>query len=174
LVCTTGFSNSKRSKSVYEGIGWEIPRLLEMMPTASDWYFDMAAQIDMPRWSQGRVVLVGDAAYCASPMSGQDTSIALIGAYVLAGELAAAPGDHLRAFEEYEIVMRPFVEANQALGLRSSKIMRSGETKSVRGWLLKQLMRIVPGPVTQWLINRSTERIAKAANAICLKNYRPS
>ena len=158
-------------KTVYEGIGWEIPRLLEMMPTASDWYFDMAAQIDMPRWSQGRVVLVGDAAYCASPMSGQGTSIALIGAYVLAGELAAASGDHLRAFAEYESVMRPFVEANQALGLRSSKIMRSGETKSVRGWLLKQLMRIVPGPVTEWLINRSTERITKAANAICLKDY---
>jgi 2-polyprenyl-6-methoxyphenol hydroxylase-like FAD-dependent oxidoreductase len=158
-------------KTIYEGIGWEIPRLLEMMPTASDWYFDMAAQIDMPRWSQGRVVLVGDAAYCASPMSGQGTSIALIGAYVLAGELAAASGDHLRAFAEYESVMRPFVEANQALGFRSSKIMRSGETKSVRGWLLKQFMRILPGPVTEWLINRSTERITKAANAICLKDY---
>jgi 2-polyprenyl-6-methoxyphenol hydroxylase-like FAD-dependent oxidoreductase len=142
-----------------------------MMPTASDWYFDQAAQIDMPRWSQGRVVLVGDAAYCASPMSGQGTSIALIGAYVIAGELAAASGDHLRAFAEYESVMRPFVEANQALGLRSSKIMRSGETKSVRGWLLKQLLRILPGPVTEWLINRSTERITKAANAICLKDY---
>jgi 2-polyprenyl-6-methoxyphenol hydroxylase-like FAD-dependent oxidoreductase len=158
-------------KAVYEGIGWEVPRLLEMMPTASDWYFDMAAQIDMPRWSQGRVVLVGDAAYCASPMSGQGTSLALIGAYVLAGELAAASGDHLRAFAEYESAMRPFVEANQALGLRSSKIMRSGESKSVRGWLLKQLMRIVPGPVTEWIINRSTQRIAKAANAISLKDY---
>ena len=67
--------------------------------------------------------------------------------------------------------MRPFVEANQALGLKSSKIMRSGETKSVRGWLLKQLMRIMPGPVTEWLINRSTERIRKAANAISLKDY---
>jgi 2-polyprenyl-6-methoxyphenol hydroxylase-like FAD-dependent oxidoreductase len=158
-------------KTVYEGIGWEVPRLLEMMPTASDWYFDMAAQIDMPRWSQGRVVLVGDAAYCASPMSGQGTSIALIGAYVLAGELAAASGAHLRAFAEFENVMRPFVEANQALGLKSAKIMRSGERKSVRGWLLKQLMRIVPGPVTEWLINRGTERITKAANAICLKDY---
>jgi 2-polyprenyl-6-methoxyphenol hydroxylase-like FAD-dependent oxidoreductase len=158
-------------KTVYEGIGWEVPRLLEMMPTASDWYFDMAAQIDMPRWSQGRVVLVGDAAYCASPMSGQGTSIALIGAYVLAGELAAASDAHLRAFAEFENVMRPFVEANQALGLKSAKIMRSGERKSVRGWLLKQLMRIVPGPVTEWLINRGTERITKAANAICLKDY---
>src|SRR5215831_2515930 len=117
--------------TVYEGIGWEVPRLLEMMPTALDWYFDKAAQIGMPRWSQGRVVLVGDAGYCASPMSGQGTSIALIGAYVLAGELAAASGNHQRAFAEFESLMRPFVEANQALGLKSSKRMRSGESKSV-------------------------------------------
>jgi 2-polyprenyl-6-methoxyphenol hydroxylase-like FAD-dependent oxidoreductase len=145
-----------------------------MMPTASDWYFDMAAQIDMPRWSQGRVVLVGDAAYCASPMSGQGTSIALIGSYVLAGELAAASGDHSRAFAEYEGVMRPFVAANQALGLRSAKLMRSGETTSIGAWLLKQLMRMVPGRMTEWIINRSTERITRAANAIRLKNYSTS
>jgi len=158
-------------KTVYEGIGWEVPRLMELMPTASDWYFDKAAQINMPRWSQGRVVLVGDAAYCASPMSGQGTSLALIGAYVLAGELAATSGDCLRAFAEYENAMRPFVEANQALGLRSSKIMLSGKNKSVSGWLLKQFMRIMPGPVLEWIINRSTERIRKAANAISLKDY---
>jgi len=142
-----------------------------MMPTATDWYFDKAAQINMPQWSEGRVVLVGDAAYCASPMSGQGTSLALIGAFVLAGELAAASGYCLRAFAEYESAMRPFIEANQALGLRSSKIMLSGENKSVRGWLLKQFMRLMPGPVLEWIINRSTERIRKAANAISLKNY---
>src|SRR5262245_46520248 len=144
-----------------------------MMPTATDWYFDMAAQIHMPRWPHGRVVLVGDAAYCASPMSGQGTSIALIGAYVLAGELASASGAHLRAFAQFENVMRPFVEANQALGLRSAKLMRSGEKKSVVGWLLKQLMRIVPGRMTEWIINRSTERITRAANAVRLKDYSP-
>jgi 2-polyprenyl-6-methoxyphenol hydroxylase-like FAD-dependent oxidoreductase len=158
-------------KTVYEGLGWEVPRLMELMPTASNWYFDKAAQINMPRWSQGRVVLVGDAAYCASPMSGQGTSLALIGAYVLAGELAATSGDCLRAFAEYEKSMRPFVEANQALGLRSSKVMLSGKNKSVSGWLLKQFMRIMPGPVLEWIINRSTERIRKAANAISLKDY---
>ena len=158
-------------KTVYEGLGWEVPRLMDLMPTASDWYFDKAAQINMPRWSQGRVVLVGDAAYCASPMSGQGTSLALIGAYVLAGELAATSGDCLRAFAEYENAMRPFVEANQALGLRSSKIMLSGKNKSVSGWLLKQFMRIMPGAVLEWIINRSTERITKAANAISLKDY---
>jgi 2-polyprenyl-6-methoxyphenol hydroxylase-like FAD-dependent oxidoreductase len=144
-----------------------------MMPTASDWYFDTAAQIDMPRWSEGRVVLVGDAAYCASPMSGQGTSIALIGAHVLAGELAAASGDHAPAFAEFENMMRPFVAANQALGRRSAKLMRSGEGKSVVGWLLKQLMRIVPGRMTEWIIRRSTERITRAANAIRLKDYSP-
>src|SRR5262249_21824881 len=144
-----------------------------MMPTASDWYFDAAAQINMPRWSEGRVVLVGDAAYCASPMSGQGTSIALIGAHVLAGELAAASGAHERAFAEFESVMRPFVEANQALGLRAARLMRSGERKSVVGWFLKQLMRLVPGCMTEWIIHRATQRITQAANAIHLKDYSP-
>lgn len=92
---------------VYAGIGWEVPRLLELMPQASDWYFDIAAQVDMTVWARGRVVLVGDAAYCASPMSGQGSSLALIGAYVLAGELAAAGGDHEAAFAEYDRVMPP-------------------------------------------------------------------
>ena len=73
-------------RTVYAGIGWEVPRLLELMPQASDWYFDIAAQVDMTEWARGRVVLVGDAAYCASPMSGQGSSLALIGAYVLAGD----------------------------------------------------------------------------------------
>lgn len=156
-------------KTVYAGIGWEVPRLIEMAPAATDWYFDSAAQVVMPSWSQGRVALVGDAAFCASPMSGQGTSIALIGTYVLAGELAA--GDIRRAFDGYETALRPFIEANQALGLRSSKLMRSGVDKSLGGWVLKQLMRLVPGRVTEWIIHRSTDRITAAANAIQLKDY---
>jgi hypothetical protein len=67
--------------------------------------------------------------------------------------------------------MRPFVAANQALGLKSAKLMRSGERKSVVGWLLAQLMRIVPGRMTEWIINRSTARITQAANAIRLEDY---
>lgn len=158
-------------RTVYQGIGWEVPRLLDLMSTASDWYFDSAAQIDMPRWSEGRVVLVGDAAYCASPMSGQGTSIALIGAHVLAGELAAASGDCSRAFVEFERALRPFITANQALGLKSAKLMRSGEKGSLAGSLVKLLMRLMPGRITEWIIRRSTERITQAANAIQLKDY---
>jgi hypothetical protein len=63
------------------------------------------------------------------------------------------------------------VAANQALGLKSAKLMRSGERKSVVGWLLAQLTRIVPGRMTEWIINRSTARITLAANAIRLKDY---
>jgi 2-polyprenyl-6-methoxyphenol hydroxylase-like FAD-dependent oxidoreductase len=119
-------------------------------------------------------VLAGDAGYCASPMSGQGTSLALIGAYVLAGELAAASGDYQTAFHQYEKEMRPFVAINQALGIKSANLMRSKENKNVFMWLLEQIMRLAPGRMIQFFINRSTRRIHEAANAITLKDYSPS
>ncbi|MFC7548063.1 FAD-dependent monooxygenase [Plantactinospora sp. GCM10030261] len=97
------------------GLGWEVPRLVADMWQAPDFYFDAMAQVRMPTWSNGRVTLLGDAAYCPSPLSGQGTSLALVGAYVLAAELAVTGGDHRRAFAAYEHRMRPFVAANQAL-----------------------------------------------------------
>jgi 2-polyprenyl-6-methoxyphenol hydroxylase-like FAD-dependent oxidoreductase len=96
------------------GVGWETPRLLDAMWKAPDFYFDAMAQIRMPAWSVGRVALLGDAGYCPSPLSGQGTSLALVGAYVLAEALGGADG-HEAAFTEYERRMRPFVAANQAL-----------------------------------------------------------
>ena len=137
--------------NVYKDIGWEVPRLLEMMPDAADYYFDVAAQIHMRHWSQGRVVLAGDAGYCASPMSGQGTSLALIGAYVLAGELAAASGAHQIAFDRYEREMRPFVMLNQALGIKSANLMRSKEKRNAFAWLLEQMMQIAPGRMVDFL-----------------------
>jgi 2-polyprenyl-6-methoxyphenol hydroxylase-like FAD-dependent oxidoreductase len=156
---------------VYKDIGWEVPRLLEMMPDAADYYFDAAAQVQMPYWSQGRVALAGDAGYCASPMSGQGTSLAMIGAYVLAGELAAASGAYQTAFDRYEKEMRPFVTLNQALGLKSANLMRSKEQKSVSAWLLEKAMQLAPGRMVEFFINRSTRRIHAAANSISLKDY---
>lgn len=97
------------------GRGWEIPRLLKAMWESEVFYFDAMAQVHMDTWSSGRVSLIGDAAYSASPLSGQGTSLALVGAYVLADELDKASGDHLAAFPAYERRMRPFVELNQAL-----------------------------------------------------------
>jgi 2-polyprenyl-6-methoxyphenol hydroxylase-like FAD-dependent oxidoreductase len=95
--------------------GWVRPQLLEYMRNAPDFYFDGLAQIIMDRWSKGRIVLVGDAAHCSSPMSGQGTSLALLGAYILAGELAQAGDDHERGFADYDATFRGYVERTQRL-----------------------------------------------------------
>ncbi|MEU9298963.1 FAD-dependent monooxygenase [Streptomyces sp. NPDC048269] len=94
---------------------WEGTRLAEAARRAPDFYCDAMAQIRMDQWSRGRVTLLGDAGYCPSPLSGQGTSLALVGAYVLADCLARASGDHRTAFARYEERMRPFVALNQAL-----------------------------------------------------------
>ena len=85
---------------------------------ADDFYFDSFAQVHMPSRSSGRVTLVGDAGYCASPLSGMGTSLALVGAYILAGELGpAADGlssDHVQsALARYGTAMRPDVNRCQ-------------------------------------------------------------
>ena len=78
----------QRTAEVFAGAGWQVPRLVEAMQRADDLFFDTVSQIRMPRWSSGRVVLVGDAAHAPSFLSGQGSSLALVGAYVLAGELS--------------------------------------------------------------------------------------
>ncbi|MEO3744279.1 FAD-dependent monooxygenase [Plantactinospora sp. B5E13] len=97
------------------GLRWEVPRLLKAMWSAPDFYFDQVAQVRMPTWSQGRVSLLGDAGYAPALLSGQGTSLGLVGAYVLAEELGRPGADHLAAFHRYERRMRPFVDVNQAL-----------------------------------------------------------
>ncbi|MET0235193.1 MAG: FAD-dependent monooxygenase [Kibdelosporangium sp.] len=100
----------------FAGVGWEVPRLLVEMRQAPDFYFDAMGQVRLPGWTSGRVSLVGDAAYCASPLSGQGTTMALVGAYVLAGEMASGGG-----LESYERKLRGFVEDNQEVTLAASR-----------------------------------------------------
>jgi 2-polyprenyl-6-methoxyphenol hydroxylase-like FAD-dependent oxidoreductase len=97
------------------GDGWIRPLLLEYMRTAPDFYFDEMAQIVMAGWSRGRVALVGDAGYCCSPLSGQGTSVALLGAYILAGELAAAGGNYQLGFMNYHAAFRDYVDSNHRM-----------------------------------------------------------
>ncbi|RJO79174.1 FAD-dependent oxidoreductase [Nocardia panacis] len=98
------------------GLGWLTPGILAHLDDTPDFYLDQVAQVVMERWSNGRVGLLGDAAFSSSPMSGQGTGLALIGAYVLAGELAAAGWDPEIGFARYEARMRSIVEANQEIG----------------------------------------------------------
>ncbi|NDW08018.1 FAD-dependent monooxygenase [Jiella pacifica] len=108
----------QRTERMFAGDGWIVPRLIEAMKTADDLYFDTVGQIRMPAWSCGRVGLVGDAAFAPSFLSGQGTSLALVGAYVLAGELASND-EPAEAFASYEGIVRPFAEANQALATKA-------------------------------------------------------
>ena len=93
---------------------WESPRILDELDRAPDLYFDRVSQIKMKNWSKGRVALVGDAAFCASLMAGQGAALAMTAAYVLAGELANAPGRHDVAFRRYEGLLRAYIGSKQA------------------------------------------------------------
>ena len=98
------------------GFGWETERILAHVDDAPDFYLDQVAQVVMESWHRGRVGLLGDAAFSASPMSGAGTGLALVGAYLLAGELAAADWDPEAGFAGYERRMRQYVEDNQEIG----------------------------------------------------------
>jgi 2-polyprenyl-6-methoxyphenol hydroxylase-like FAD-dependent oxidoreductase len=99
----------------FAGAKWEVPKLIESMQTAKDFFFDSTSQVHMDRWTNRRVALLGDAACCPTPLTGLGTSLALVGAYVLAGELSKAKGDQRVAFDNYEKIMRPYVTSSQEL-----------------------------------------------------------
>ncbi|MFD8096194.1 FAD-dependent monooxygenase [Streptomyces malaysiensis] len=100
--------------TVFADAGWEVPGMVNAMRDADDLFFDTAGQIRMAHWSSGRVALVGDAAYAPSFLTGQGSSLALVGAYMLANALATHR-DHTAAFAAYERDTREFVAMNQAL-----------------------------------------------------------
>lgn len=162
-------------QEAFVGAGWEIPRLLAFMNESPDFYFDCIAQIHMPHWTNGRVALVGDAGYAVSPIAGQGTSVALVGAYVLAGELAEAQGDYPKAFQRYEEGLCEFVKINQKLAKMSVTLMEGPGTSwitSILIWLSHQLRRLMPASWIQFFKNRGLRQTTKAANAIALKDYR--
>ncbi|SFI92935.1 FAD-dependent monooxygenase [Amycolatopsis regifaucium] len=124
------------------GMEWEAPWLLNQLDDAPDFYFDSCAQVIMDSWSRGRIGLLGDAAFCPSPLSGQGTSLAFVGAYVLAGELAADLGTGLK---RYEAIMRDFVEKTQAMGRANAKTVFAKSRTALRTqYLAMRAMRFKP------------------------------
>jgi 2-polyprenyl-6-methoxyphenol hydroxylase-like FAD-dependent oxidoreductase len=102
-------------RQAYAGVSsWQVPQLLASALADPELYFDPLSQVHMPSWSSGRVTLVGDAAHCASPVSGSGAMLGMIGAYRLAGELSAAHGDHRAAFPRYEEGHRPLIKRSQS------------------------------------------------------------
>ena len=162
--------DSLRQKQIlaetFAGEGWEIPRLLDVMWSAPEFYFDQIAQVRMERWSSGRVALLGDAAYCPSPMSGMGTSLALVGAYVLAGELAIAGGDYTIAYARYRRELAEAVRQAQkfADGAHGFLLPKS----RAQAWMVNQVM----GMMEHWPLKAlMSSGVEKSANAVTLKEY---
>lgn len=102
----------------FRGVGWRTPELLEELRTANNFYFDKLCQVRMPEWTKGRVALVGDAGYCASPAAGKGGSLALDGAAALAQAFEHHPTNVALAFAEYNTSFRPYLEQVQAEAVR--------------------------------------------------------
>ena len=110
----SGTEQKRVLKEKLAGAGWETERIVKALDEVSDVYFDKVGQVKAPRWFDGRVAMIGDAAYCPTPLTGKGTTLAMVGAYLLAGELASH-SDHQAAFTAYEQRMRPYVEDVQKL-----------------------------------------------------------
>jgi 2-polyprenyl-6-methoxyphenol hydroxylase-like FAD-dependent oxidoreductase len=135
----------------FADVGWEAPRVLRELDAAPDLHLEPAAQVHMPHWSNGRVAVVGDAGYCASPISGAGTTLALVGAYVLAGELAAHV-DHRDAFASYERILRPHVQQAQRLAPGAGRLTAPRTATGIR--LLHAALRLAAAPGVAGLTRR--------------------
>ncbi len=152
-------------RETFKDMRWETQRMLEMMDAAPDFYFDSLSQVKMESWSTGRVVLLGDAASCASPMAGMGTSIAMVGAYVLAGELKEANGEYAAAFARYEATMRGFVSEAQKMAEGVSWFIPHTRMKL---WFSKKMWSLMPQSTMRKLM---IEQPAKIANMVEIKDY---
>jgi 2-polyprenyl-6-methoxyphenol hydroxylase-like FAD-dependent oxidoreductase len=128
-------------KAEFENSGWKCKELLSQIATTKDFYFDTVSQIKMDSWHKGRIALVGDAGYCPSLLSGKGSTLAMVGGYILAGELKQANGDYKTAFKQYELIFKPFMEKKQK---SAQSFAKSFVPKSNFGiWLRNQAFRLM-------------------------------
>jgi 2-polyprenyl-6-methoxyphenol hydroxylase-like FAD-dependent oxidoreductase len=144
----------------YRGGGWETSGILDELERADDLYFDRVSQIHMPHWSQRRVALVGDAAFCVSLMAGQGSALAMTGAYVLAGELGRPGASHAEAYQRYERLLRAYMETKQ----KAAKSFSSAfAPKTAMGLLVRNLIigaAVIPGFARLTFGRDVTDRLA--------------
>jgi 2-polyprenyl-6-methoxyphenol hydroxylase-like FAD-dependent oxidoreductase len=129
-------------RDVFGTVGWAAaPRLLDALDNAPDLYFDQICRVDVPAWSTGRIALAGDAAWGAT-IGGMGNGTAIVGAYALAGELAAAGGDHAVAFARYQGLMAAFARGAQQGGDTTGKFLapRTASGLRVRDWAMNRTL----------------------------------
>jgi 2-polyprenyl-6-methoxyphenol hydroxylase-like FAD-dependent oxidoreductase len=144
---TAGQRDALRQR--FAGMAPDVDRWLGQLDSTPAFYFDAITQLQLTSWSRGRVTLVGDAGYCPGPAVGGSTSLAVIGAYVLAGELQRAHGDHAAAFHAYEQVMNQPVIGSRALARGMAKGILPSSELGVRALLgAARLISVLPASVT--------------------------
>ena len=142
-------SHQRLLQERFAGMAEPVDRWLAEVDRTQAFYFDAITQLQLTSWSRGRVTLVGDAGYCPGPAVGGSTSLAVIGAYVLAGELERAGGDHTAAFRAYEDVMRQPVAGARALAKGMAKGILPSSQLGVRALIAAgQLISLLPTPIT--------------------------
>lgn len=147
-------------RAAYVGMDPRVDGWLEEVDRTPAFYFDAISQLSMNIWSRRRVTLVGDAGYCPGPAVGGSTSLAVLGAYVLAGELARAGGDHLSAFAAYELQMREPVHLSRAFARAAARTIIPGSRAGV--WALTrglQLVSLMPGSLSRALARLNTKGV---------------
>lgn len=139
-------------RDAFAGVSAEVNRWLAELERTPTFYFDAITQLEMSTWSRGRVTLVGDAGYCPGPAVGGSTSLAVYGAYVLAGEIAKARGDYVAAFAAYEKILMPSVLGSRKLARANAKTLIPGSRWGVRGLVgIGRAITVLPLGVTQAL-----------------------
>ncbi|AJF64456.1 FAD-dependent monooxygenase [Streptomyces vietnamensis] len=160
-------------RGAFAGMHDRVDRWLDELDRTPAFYFDSITQLRMDTWSRGRVTLVGDAGYCPGPAVGGSTSLAVVGAYVLAGELARAGGDHTLAFPAYERAMSTYVRGSRAVALSAAKTLIP--TSRLGVWGLAQGARLIsalPAGPARGLI-RLTTKSARLHDAMRVPDYPP-
>jgi 2-polyprenyl-6-methoxyphenol hydroxylase-like FAD-dependent oxidoreductase len=147
-------------RDAFAGMHPQVDGWLSEIDRTPAFYFDAISQLQLNEWSRGRVTLVGDAGYCPGPAVGGSTSLAVIGAYVLAGEVAQAGGDHERAFAAYQRQMAESVSRSRAFARGAAKTIIPGSRGAV--WALSrglQLVSLLPASLTTALAKRNTKGV---------------
>jgi 2-polyprenyl-6-methoxyphenol hydroxylase-like FAD-dependent oxidoreductase len=158
-------------RAAFDGMHPDVNGWLDELDRTPAFYFDSISQVRMGTWSRGRVTLVGDAGYSPGPAVGGSTSLAVLGAYILAGELARAGGDHERAFPAYERTMADHVRGSHAAALSAAKTLIPTSRLGVQG--LAQGARLVsalPAGLSGALL-RLTTRSARLYNSMTVEDY---
>ncbi|MEW2354211.1 FAD-dependent monooxygenase [Spirillospora sp. NPDC029432] len=161
-------------RGAFDGMHPDVDRWLDELDRTPAFYFDSITQLRMDTWSRGRVTLAGDAGYCPGPAVGGSTTLAIVGAYVLAGELARAGGDHERAFPAYERAMAEHAHGGRAVALSAAKTLVP--TSRLGLWGLAQGARLIsalparPGRA----LARLTTKSARLYDSMTLDDHPPA